>query len=180
MFDLIREDLRAKARYSCGGDSLKQVLRVLGWDGTFATMFYRASQFCYRHHLGLIGAILSQLNPILTHAVIGRRAQFGPGFIILHSIGLVINTGVQGGSNITIENGVTIGAEKGHAPVLGDNVYIGAGARIIGNVRVGNDVRIGANAVVVKDVPDNATVVGIPARVVRIGDRKIELSDNSK
>jgi len=173
MFDLIREDLRAKARYSCGGDSLKQVLRVLGWDGTFATMFYRASQFCYRNHLGLIGAILNQLNPILTHAVIGRRAEFGPGLIILHSIGLVVNTGVRAGTHCTMENGVTIGAEKGRAPVLGNHVYIGSGARIIGGVTVGNNVRIGANAVVVKDVPDNATVVGVPARIVRIGNQKI-------
>ena len=173
MFDLIREDLRAKARYSCGGDSLKQVLRVLGWDGTFATMFYRASQFCYRNHLGLIGAILNQLNPILTHAVIGRRAEFGPGLIILHSIGLVVNTGVRAGTHCTMENGVTIGAEKGRAPVLGNHVYIGSGARIIGGVTVGNNVRIGANAVVVKDVPDNETVVGVPARIVRIGNQKI-------
>ena len=173
MFDIIREDLRAKARWCCAGDAPKHVLRVLGWDGTFATMLYRASQFCYRNHIGFIGAVINQLNPILTHAVIGRRAQFGPGFIILHSIGLVINTGVQGGRNITLENGITIGADKGRAPLLGDNIYIGAGARIIGGVRVGNNVRIGANAVVVKDVPDNATVVGIPARVVRISDQKI-------
>ena len=178
MFNLIRADLRAKARWCCCGDTPQQVLRVLVWDGTFATMFYRASQFCYRHHLGLIGAILNQLNPILTHAVIGRRAQFGPGLIILHSIGLVINSGVQGGSNITIENGVTIGAEKGQAPILGNNVYIGAGARIIGGVRVGNNVRIGANAVVVKDVPDHATVVGIPARVVRLGDQRVDSGDD--
>lgn len=173
MFDLIREDLRAKARFCCGDDSTRQLLRVLAWDGTFATMFYRSSQFCYRNHLGLIGALLNQLNPILTHAVIGRRAQFGPGFIILHSIGLVINTGVIAGKNLTLENGITIGADKGRAPVLGDNVYIGAGARVIGGVNIGNNVRIGANAVVVKDVPNNATVVGVPARIVRIGDKKV-------
>lgn len=64
-------------------------------------------------------------------------------------------------------------ADKGRAPVLGNNVYIGAGARIIGNVRVGNNVRIGANAVVVNDIPDDATAVGVPARVVRIGNQKI-------
>ena len=93
--------------------------------------------------------------------------------IILHSIGLVVNTGVRAGTHCTMENGVTIGAEKGRAPVLGNHVYIGSGARIIGGVTVGNNVRIGANAVVVKDVPDNATVVGVPARIVRIGNQKI-------
>ncbi|MEI8314497.1 MAG: serine acetyltransferase [Verrucomicrobiota bacterium] len=173
MFDLIREDLRAKARWCCGSDIPRHVLRVIVWDGTFATMFYRASQFCYRHHLGLLGAILNQLNPILTHAVIGRRAEFGPGLIVMHSIGLVVNTGVRAGTHCTIENGVTIGAEKGRAPVLGNHVYIGSGARIIGGVTVGNHVRIGANAVVIKDVPDYATVVGIPARVVRISNQQL-------
>jgi serine O-acetyltransferase len=166
MFDLIKADLRAKARYCCGDET--KTLRVLVWDGTFATIIYRASQFFYRNHLGFVGAIFNQLNPILTHAVIGRRAQFGPGFVILHSIGLVINTGVIAGKNLILENGITIGADKGQAPVLGDNVYVGCGARIIGGVKVGNNVRVGANAVVVKDVPDGATVVGIPAQVVKI------------
>jgi len=173
MFDLIREDLRSKARWCCDGDTPRQILRVLVWDGTFATMFYRASQFCYRNHLGVFGAILNQLNPILTHAVIGRHARFGPGLVILHSIGLVINSSVRGGTNIIIENAVTIGAAKGQAPVLGNNIYIGAGARIIGALHIGNNVRIGANAVVIKDVPDNATVVGVPARIVRIGEHKV-------
>jgi serine O-acetyltransferase len=79
----------------------------------------------------------------------------------------VVNTSVRGGANVVLEGGVTIGAEKDRSPVLGDNVFLGAGARIIGGVRVGSGARIGANAVVVKDVPDGATAVGVPARVVR-------------
>jgi serine O-acetyltransferase len=159
---LFMDDMRAKARWcNCS------LARALFWDGTFATMIYRMSQWCYRHRLGLLGAFLNQLNPILTHAVIGREAKFGPGFVILHSIGLVINTGVRGGANIILENGVTIGAEKGQAPVLGSNIYVGSGARIIGGVQIGNNIRIGANAVVVKDIPDNATAVGVPAQVVK-------------
>lgn len=177
MFENLKGDLRAKARWCCGSDSRKNMFRVLVWDGTFATMIYRASQFCYRHHLGPLGAILNQLNPILTHAVIGRGATFGPGLVILHSIGLVINTGVRAGANVIIENGVTIGAEKGRAPVLGDNVYVGSGARIIGGVTVGNNTRIGANAVVVRDVPADATAVGIPARIVRLGSQRISSAD---
>jgi serine O-acetyltransferase len=162
MFDTFQADVRAKAQWcQCSP------VRALFWDGTFATMIYRMSQWCYRHHLGPVGAIFNQLNPILTHAVIGRGADFGPGLVILHSIGLVINTGVRGGSKIVLENGVTIGAEKGRAPVLGDNIYVGSGARIIGGVRVGNNVRIGANAVVVKDIPDDSTAVGIPAKVIK-------------
>jgi serine O-acetyltransferase len=70
---------------------------------------------------------------------------------------------------VVIEHQVTIGAEKGQSPVLGDNVFIGAGAKIIGAVRIGSDVKVGANAVVLDDVPTGATVVGIPARVVGVG-----------
>jgi serine O-acetyltransferase len=87
---------------------------------------------------------------------------------LIHSNGVVINTSVRGGKNVFIEHQVTIGAEKGEAPVLGDNVFIGAGAKIVGAVRIGNDVKIGANAVVTKDLPDGATAVGIPARVIKI------------
>jgi serine O-acetyltransferase len=79
---------------------------------------------------------------------------------------VVINTSVRGGKNVVIEHQVTIGAEKGQSPEVGDNVFIGAGARIIGAVHVGKGAKVGANAVVVDDVPAGATVVGIPARVV--------------
>jgi serine O-acetyltransferase len=174
MFDILKEDLQAKARWYAGPQGTPSLLRMLASDGTFTSILYRASRFCYHHHLGWIGAFFSQLNPILTHATIGRGASFGPGLVIVHSVGLVINTNVRGGRNIVMEHDVTIGAEKGATPVLGDNIFIGAGARIIGGVRIGNNVRIGANAVVVKDVPDEATVVGVPARIVRMGDRKVQ------
>jgi serine O-acetyltransferase len=85
----------------------------------------------------------------------------------VHSQGVVINTSVKGGRNVMLEHQVTIGAEKGAYPVLGDNIFIGAGAKILGGVRIGNGAKVGANAVVVDDVPEGATVVGIPARVVR-------------
>lgn len=179
MFDIIREDLRVKARFCCGNDSTKSLMRVLVWDGTFATMYYRASQFCYRHHLGVVGAILNQLNAILTHATIGRGAVFGPGLVILHSIGLSINSAVRAGSNIYIEKGVSIGSDKGHAPVLGNNIYIGAGACIIGKVTVGNNVRISANAVVMRDVPDDASVVAPPSLVLKLGSKKPDIGTSA-
>ena len=113
-----------------------------------------------------------RINILLYGAVIGRGAQFGEGFVLLHTVGVVINSEVAAGKNLTIENGVTIGAEKGESPTLGDNVFIGAGAKIIGDVKIGSDVKIGANAVVLKDLPDGATAVGVPARIVKIyGER---------
>jgi serine O-acetyltransferase len=87
--------------------------------------------------------------------------------VIVHSNGIVINGSVSGGKDIVIEHQVTIGAERRASPALGDRVFIGAGAKIIGPVRIGNDAKVGANAVVVNDVGDGETVVGVPARVVR-------------
>jgi serine O-acetyltransferase len=86
--------------------------------------------------------------------------------VLIHSYGVVINSAVRGGRDVKLEHLVTIGAERQAAPVLGDDVFVGAGAKIFGAVRVGSRTRIGANAVVNRDVPDDATAVGIPARII--------------
>jgi serine O-acetyltransferase len=169
MFETFLQDLRKKADWY-ESDSL---LRALLSDGTSAMALYRAMRFCQRSRLGPLAAILYRLNACIGHAVIGRGAEFGPGFVILHSIGIVINSSVRAGRNVVVEHGVTIGAEKGQSPTLGDEVFIGAGAKIIGPVRIGSRVKIGANAVVTKDVPDGATVVGVPARIVRLNGQPV-------
>jgi serine O-acetyltransferase len=88
--------------------------------------------------------------------------------VIFHSNGVVINGRVKGGAHVHLEHEVTIGDDgAGHTPVLGSNIYVGAGAKIIGNVKVGDGARVGANAVVVHDAPAGATVVGIPAKPIR-------------
>jgi serine O-acetyltransferase len=152
---MVRADMAAKAA------------RMLLSDGSLCTVLYRLMRALRRWHLGPLAALVYKLNAFLTGAVIGRGAEFGPGLVILHSVGLVVNKSVRGGANVILEGSVTIGAEKDRSPVLGDNVFIGSGARVIGGVMLGSDVRIGANAVVVKDVPDGATAVGVPARVVK-------------
>jgi serine O-acetyltransferase len=111
--------------------------------------------------------IFNKLNVVFNNCIIGRGAEFGPGFVLIHASGTVINGSVRGGSRIYIEHQVTIGAENRVSPVIQDDVFIGAGARVIGNVKVGSHARIGANAVVVRDVPAYSTVAGVPARVVR-------------
>lgn len=98
--------------------------------------------------------------------------KIGEGIKIIHFGGIVINSDVIIGKNLNISHGVTIGKtlrgkNKG-TPIIGDNVYIGAGAKIIGGIKIGNNVAIGANAVVTNDVPDNAVVVGIPARILSL------------
>lgn len=178
MFRTIAEDLRRKAAWYEYPETGRSLLRMAFSDGSTAQILYRAMRYCQTHGLKPFALILYRLNAAIGHAVIGRDAEFGPGFVILHSFGIVINSSVRGGRNVVLEHGVTIGAEKGQSPVLGDNVFVGAGAKIIGAVRIGSDVKIGANAVVTRDLPDGATAVGIPARVVRIyGERVARAAD---
>jgi len=172
MFETIREDLRRKAEWYDLRPTSKSILRMIVSDGSTAQILYRAMRFCQTHSLKPLAFFLYRLNASVGHAVIGRGAEFGPGFVILHSFGIVINSSVRAGRNLVMEHGVTIGAEKGESPVLGDNVFIGAGAKIIGAIRIGSDVKIGANAVVTKDLPNGATAVGVPARVIKVyGER---------
>lgn len=163
---LIASDIRAKAEWVYGAPSRKNMLKALATDGTFAMIVYRLMQFSGRMHLAPLAMAFNKVNCIFGGCVIGRNADFGPGFVLIHSLGVVINTAVRGGRNIKIEHQVTIGAERNLSPVLGDDIFIGAGAKIVGSVTIGSCVKIGANAVVVDDLPDGVTAVGVPARIV--------------
>lgn len=163
------EDLRAKAAWCYGDQRPRTLLKTLLTDGTFAMWCYRAMAWCHRHRLAPLTMIFNKMNAVFGQCIIGRGAQFGPGFVLIHSQGVVINGAVRGGSHVYIEHQVTIGAEKGVSPVIGDHVFIGAGAKIVGPVTVGDGARVGANAVVVKDVPAGVTVGGVPARILREG-----------
>jgi serine O-acetyltransferase len=166
VFSLIGYDLAAKAAWLYGDASRRSRLKALCTDGTFAMIVYRLMQWSSRRRLAPLAMVFNKLNVWFGRCIIGRGADFGPGLVLVHSYGVVINTSVRGGRDVKIEHLVTIGAERGDTPVLGNNVFIGAGAKVIGGVRVGDNVKIGANAVVVDDVPDNCTAVGVPARIV--------------
>jgi serine O-acetyltransferase len=166
----LRMDMRAKAVWYHGRATRGLALRMLFSDGSLCTVLYRLMRALRQAGLGPLAAAAYKLNALFTRAVIGRGAELGPGLVILHSVGVVINTSVHGGANVVIEGGATIGAEKAKSPALGDNVFIGAGARVIGGVHVGSGARIGANAVVTRDVPPGVTAVGVPARILRRGD----------
>lgn len=167
LFALIAADLRQKAQWQYEAVRPVTVVKVLLTDGTAAMIWYRLMQWARRWRLVPLEMVFNKLNAICCNCIIGRGADFGPGFVLVHSTGVVINGSVRGGRNVFIEHQVTIGAERRTSPVLGNDVFIGAGAKIIGSVTVGDGARVGANAVVVHDVPAHSTVVGIPAKVVR-------------
>ena len=168
LFRLVASDLRAKAEWNYGRVAFATLVKVLLTDGTAAMVWYRLMQWARRWRLYPLELLFNRVNSFYCNCVIGRGAEFGPGFVLIHGTGIVINGSVRGGSNVKLEHQVTIGAERRQSPVLGDGVFVGAGAKIIGPVTVGSGARVGANAVVVHDVPANATAVGVPARVVRV------------
>jgi serine O-acetyltransferase len=167
LFTLIGADLRQKALWCYESTNWKAILKVLVTDGTMAMILYRLMQCSRRYHLLPLEMLFNKLNVICCNCIIGRGAEFGSGLVLIHSTGVVINGKVRGGRNVHIEHQVTIGAERNQSPILGDDIFIGAGAKIVGPVTVGSHARIGANAVVLKNVPADSTAVGIPARIVR-------------
>lgn len=167
LLSTIAEDVRSKARWCYRSDHWRSTLKTLAADGTTAMILYRLMQWSRRRRLAPLEMLFNKLNAVCCNCIIGRGAEFGPGFVLIHATGIVINGQVRGGANVFLEHQVTIGAERQRVPILGNNVFIGAGAKLIGSLRVGDGARVGANAVVVRDVPDHSTVVGIPAKVVR-------------
>src|SRR4051794_23729794 len=150
----IREDLRCKALWCYESERRAAVLKALLTDGTAAMILYRLMQWSRRHRLGILEMVFGKLSATFCNCIIGRGAEFGPGFVLIHSAGVVINGGVRGGRGVHIEHQVTVGAERRQSPILGNDVFIGAGAKILGQIVVGDGARIGANAVVLKDVPE--------------------------
>jgi serine O-acetyltransferase len=167
LVQLVASDLRAKAQWCYGDTRWPALVKTLLTDGTAAMLWYRLMQWSRRWRLAPLEMMCNKASAICCNCIIGRGAEFGPAFVLIHSTGVVINGKVRGGEHIYLEHQVTIGAERRQSPVLGNQVFIGAGAKIVGAVCVGDDCRIGANAVVVHDIPDGATAVGVPARVIR-------------
>ena len=167
---MIWQDLRNKAACFYGRCRFRDVLRVSITDGTSAVLLFRCAKFLQRIRLGPLAIIVLHVNKILNGCVIGRGAEFGAGFVLVHPVGVVIHGAVRGGRNVVLDSSVVIGAARNgfpvEVPVIGDDIYIGAGAKVLGGITIGSRVTIGANAVVLKSIPDGATAVGVPARIV--------------
>lgn len=166
LLSLILEDLRAKSLWCYERSDRRALIKTLFTDGTAAMIYYRLMQWSRRRRLVPLEMFFNKLNALLCTCIIGRGAEFGPGFVLIHSTGVVINGQVNGGCGIFIEHQVTLGAARRQCPTLGSSIFIGAGAKIIGSLHIGDGAKIGANAVVLQDVPAHHTAVGIPARII--------------
>lgn len=168
LLHMLRGDIQAVLDRDPAARSTLDVL--INYPGLQALWGHRLAHWLWRHEFKLAGRWLSQLARFLTGIEIHPAAQIGTGFFIDHGMGVVIGETAEVGNDVTLYHGVTLGGTSLHKgkrhPTLGDHVVVGAGAKILGAITIGDHSRIGANAVVVKSVPPNSVVVGVPGQVV--------------
>ncbi len=167
MFGTLRRDVQAVFDRDPAARSLAEVL--LFYPGLHALWLHRLAHALWRNGFKLMGRGVSTFSRWFTGIEIHPGAQIGPGFFIDHGMGTVIGETAEIGENVTLYHNVTLGgvswAKVKRHPTLEDHVVVGAGAQVLGPIRIGSHSRIGANSVVVKDVPPNSVVVGVPGRV---------------
>ena len=184
MFDALRRDMRTVMERDPAARSAVEVLTC--YPGVHALAFHRVGHRLWGAGWTTLARFVSHVSRFLTGIEIHPAARLGPGLFIDHGMGVVIGETAEVGENVTLLQGVTLGGtslkrEKRH-PTLGPNVTVGAGAKVIGAITVGEGSRIGAGSVVVRDVPPNAVVVGVPGRVTykdgqRVGGVDMNMTD---
>ncbi len=167
MFETLRQDIQAIFARDPAARSVTEVL--LCYPGLHALWFHRLAHWLWLRQRRLLARLISHVGRGLTGIEIHPGAQIGPGFFIDHGMGTVIGETAEIGAHVTLYHNVTLGGVswekvKRH-PTLADHVVVGAGAQILGPIHIGAHSRVGANSVVVKDVPPNSVVVGVPGRI---------------
>ena len=154
---------------------------ILLYPGFHILVYHRVAHWLYEHKHFFLARWVSQHGRHKTGIEIHPGAKIGKCLFIDHGMGIVFGETTEIGDNCTIYHGVTLGGTgkdtgKRH-PTLGDNVMVGAGAKVLGPINIGNNVKVAANAVVLKDIPDNCTAVGVPARIARMAGQKVQQQD---
>ena len=169
MFSHLKEDIQVIYENDPAANNILEV--ILCYPGLHAILLYRVAHCLNRWHVPLLPRIISYLARIITGIEIHPAALIGNRFFIDHGEGIVIGETAVIGDDVLMYQQVTLGGtgkDKGKRhPTIGNNVILGAGAKILGNITIGNHVRIGAGSVVIEDVPEHSTVVGIPGRIVQ-------------
>ncbi|MFC1709202.1 serine O-acetyltransferase EpsC [Candidatus Omnitrophota bacterium] len=153
---------------------------ILLYPGLHSVIFYRISSFLHKLKIPFFPRAIAQFAKFLTGIEIHPGARIGSGLFIDHGMGVIIGETSIIGNNVILFQGVTLGGTgketgKRH-PTIGNDVVIGAGAKVLGNITIGDNSYVGANAVVIKDVPHNSTVVGVPGRITKQDGKKLDLS----
>jgi serine O-acetyltransferase len=153
-------------------DPAASLIELVLYPSLYSIFFHRLANILWKLRIPFFPRFISQLSRFLTGIEIHPGASIGKGFFIDHGMGVVIGETAIIGNNVTLFQGVTLGGtgkEKGKRhPTLGNDIVVGSGAKILGNIKIGNGSYVGANSVVLGEVPPHSTVVGVPGRVVRI------------
>lgn len=179
MFKSLNETLEAYQKRDPAARSKLEIFLL--YQGVHAIINHRIAHFFYRHKLRFLARMVSQWSRFWTGIEIHPGAKIGRRLVIDHGMGIVIGETAEIGDDCLIYHGVTLGGTgkdqgKRH-PTIGNNVLVSTGAKVLGPFKVGDNARIAANAVVLSEVPDNATAVGIPAQIVRIDGRSTHYAD---
>ncbi len=179
MLENIKEDIRMVKEKDPAARTTLEIL--LAYSGLHAVIFHRIAHWFYLRKFYLIARLISQFSRFLTGIEIHPGAKIGKGLLIDHGSGVVIGETAEIGDNCLIYQGVTLGGTgKEHGkrhPTLGNNVMVGSGARVLGPFKVGDNAKIAANAVVLEEVPENSTAVGVPARIVKREGQRVSNQD---
>ncbi len=179
IYNQLKEEVASVKRRDPAARSTFEIL--LTYSGLHAVLAYRVSHILYKKRLFTLARVISQLARFITGVEIHPGAKIGKGLFIDHGSGVVIGETAEIGDNCLIYQGVTLGGtgkEKGKRhPTLGNNVMVGSGARVLGPFKVGDNVKIAANAVVLEEIPADSTAVGVPARIVRKNGKKVVNND---
>lgn len=178
IFLIFREEIKAAKGRDPAAKSALEI--ALLYQGLHALISHRIAHFLYTSRLFLLARLVSQTSRHFTGIEIHPGAQIGKRFFIDHGFGVVVGETAIIGDDVLLYQGVTLGgtgiAQGKRHPTIGNNVVIGAGAKVLGNITIGDNAYIGANAVVIKDVPANSTVVGVPGRITKQDGKKIDFS----
>ena len=179
LLSLIREDVATVLERDPAAKTRLEIL--LCYSGLHAVWFYRLNHWLWNHNLWLVARWLSQIARWLTGIEIHPAAEIGRRLFIDHGMGVVIGETAMVGDDVTLYQGVTLGGTgKEHGkrhPTLEQNVVVGGGAKILGNIIIGKNCRIGAGSVVLRSVPENSTVVGVPAHIVFREGKRVVITD---
>lgn len=178
MFNNLKETIAAYQARDPAARSWLEILLL--YPGIKAVHSHRLAHWCYRHNLKFLARFISQRSRRRTGIEIHPGATIGRRLVIDHGMGIVIGETAEIGDDCLIYHGVTLGGTgkdvgKRH-PTIGNNVLIGTGAKVLGPIKVGDNSRIAANSVVLREIPEDSTAVGIPARVVRIAGQKVNFA----